>query len=62
MFAKQETLDKSIFYNPIKKVAGFVYPSIEKWYEDFKEEHSKKSTEEEQTETNKKEKDTLYLK
>ena len=62
MFAKQETLDKSIFYNPIKKVAGFVYPSIEKWYEDFKEENSKKSTEEEQTETNKKEKDTLYLK
>ncbi|MEO8532674.1 MAG: CvpA family protein [Flavobacterium sp.] len=36
-FAKKETLDKSIFYNPIKKVAAYVYPSIEKWYENFKE-------------------------
>lgn len=46
-FAKQETLDKSIFYNPIKKVAGFVYPSIEKWYEEFKENHVKKTSEKE---------------
>lgn len=42
-FAKKETLDKSIFYNPIKKVAAFVYPSIEKWYENFKESHSHKT-------------------
>jgi membrane protein required for colicin V production len=42
-FAKKETLDKSIFYNPVKKVAAFVYPSIEKWYESFKEEHAKDS-------------------
>ena len=42
-FAEKETLDNSIFYNPIKKVAGFVYPSLEKWYETFKEEHAKKS-------------------
>lgn len=53
MFAKQETLDKSIFYNPIKKVAGFVYPSIEKWYEEFKENHTEKSSETEKTETQK---------
>jgi len=52
-FAKQETLDKSIFYNPIKKVAGFVYPSIEKWYEEFKENHTKKSAEEEKSESGK---------
>ncbi|MFH6949675.1 CvpA family protein [Flavobacterium sp. FlaQc-51] len=52
-FAKKETLDKSIFYNPIKKVAAFVYPSIEKWYENFKEEHDKKSAEENKTETEK---------
>ena len=45
MLAKQETLDKSIFYNPIKKVAAFVYPSIEKWYDSFKEEHAKASEE-----------------
>ena len=39
-FAKKETLDRSIFYNPIKKVAAFVYPSIEKWYEILKEKHA----------------------
>ena len=32
-FAKKETLDKSIFYRPIQQTAGFIYPSIEKWYE-----------------------------
>jgi membrane protein required for colicin V production len=45
IFAKKETLDKSIFYNPVKKVAAFVYPSIEKWYDTFKEEHAKSSEE-----------------
>jgi membrane protein required for colicin V production len=35
-FAKKETLDKSIFYYPILKTAGFIYPSIEKWYEELK--------------------------
>ncbi|MFH6997674.1 CvpA family protein [Flavobacterium sp. FlaQc-57] len=54
MLAKKETLDKSIFYNPIKKVAAFVYPSIEKWYENFKEEHAKVS-EEKTKETSEKE-------
>jgi membrane protein required for colicin V production len=44
-FAKKETLDHSIFYNPVKKVAAFVYPSIEKWYETFKENHSEKTEE-----------------
>ncbi len=44
-FAKKETLDKSIFYNPVKKVAAFVYPSIEKWYEEFKESRAKDSEE-----------------
>ena len=36
VFAKKETLDKSIFYRPIQQSAGFIYPSIEKWYEDLK--------------------------
>lgn len=49
-FAKKETLDKSIFYNPIKKVAAFVYPSIEKWYETFKKDHSQKQDEKENSE------------
>lgn len=35
-FAKKETLDKSLFFRPIQKTAGFIYPSIEKWYEDLK--------------------------
>lgn len=48
-FAKKETLDKSIFYNPVKKVAAFVYPSIEKWYETFKEKQAEKSEEEKDT-------------
>lgn len=43
-FAKKETLDKSIFYNPVKKVAAFVYPSIEKWYENFKDNQSDNSS------------------
>lgn len=46
IFAKQETLDKSIFYNPIKKVAAYVYPTIEGWYETFKENHKKEAEEE----------------
>lgn len=36
-FAKKETLDKSLFYRPIQKVAGYIYPSIEKWYSELKE-------------------------
>jgi membrane protein required for colicin V production len=35
-FAKKETLDKSLFYRPIQKTAGFVFPSIEKWYDEIK--------------------------
>lgn len=31
--AKKETLDKSLFFNPIQKVSGFIFPSIEKWYD-----------------------------
>ena len=31
--AKKETLDKSIFFNPVQKTAGFIFPSIEKWYD-----------------------------
>lgn len=34
--AKKETLDKSIFYNPIQKTSGFMYPSIENWYDNLK--------------------------
>lgn len=35
-FAEKETLDNSLFFRPIQKTAGFIYPSIEKWYEELK--------------------------
>jgi membrane protein required for colicin V production len=37
MIAKEETLNKSLFYNPIQEVSKYIYPSLEKWYADFKE-------------------------
>lgn len=37
MIAKQETLNKSLFYNPIQEVSKYIYPSLAKWYSDFKE-------------------------
>jgi membrane protein required for colicin V production len=57
-FAKKETLDKSIFYNPVKKVAAFVYPSIEKWYEEYKESQADKPKEETEKEKTEKEETT----
>lgn len=36
MVAEQETLNNSMFYNPIKKVSEFVYPQIEEWYDEYK--------------------------
>ena len=34
--AKKETLDDSIFFYPIQKIAGFVFPSIKKGYDEMK--------------------------
>lgn len=34
--AKKETLDNSLFYNPIQKTAGFLYPSFGEWYTNLK--------------------------
>lgn len=34
--AKKETLDNSLFYNPIQKITGYLYPSIESWYDGLK--------------------------
>jgi membrane protein required for colicin V production len=34
--AKKETLDNSIFYNPIQEISRFMYPSLTKWYEEIK--------------------------
>ncbi|NRT14337.1 membrane protein required for colicin V production [Flavobacterium sp. 28A] len=40
MLIKAETLNNSMFYNPIQKTSRFVYPSLEKWYIDFKDKHT----------------------
>ena len=45
MLVKEETLNKSVFYNPIQEVATFMYPSLEKWYEEFKEKAKEKPEE-----------------
>ena len=37
-FADKETLDKSIFYHPVRKVSKFIYPSIEECFTVFKSE------------------------
>lgn len=36
ILAKKETLDKSLFFNPIQKTAGYIFPSIAKWYDGLK--------------------------
>lgn len=36
ILAKKETLDNSLFYNPIKKTAGYMYPSLKEWYSSLK--------------------------
>ncbi|MFT5252427.1 MAG: membrane protein required for colicin V production [Flavobacteriales bacterium] len=36
ILAKKETLDQSLFYNPIQKTTQLFYPSLEKWYGEFK--------------------------
>ncbi len=37
MLVKEETLNKSFFYQPVQEVSKFLYPSLEKWYEEVKE-------------------------
>ena len=33
---KEETLNNSMFYNPIQEVSKFIFPTLEEWYNDFK--------------------------
>ena len=35
-FADKTTIDKSLFYNPIQKIAAIIYPSVEEWYKEIK--------------------------
>lgn len=43
---KQETIDESILYSPTKEVAAFIYPELEKWYEELKELKAQKKSSE----------------
>ena len=36
MIASKETLDNSMFFNPIQDVAAFVYPSLTDLYNELK--------------------------
>jgi membrane protein required for colicin V production len=36
MIAKEKTLNNSLFYNPIQETSKYIYPSLEQWYNDFK--------------------------
>ena len=42
MLVKEETLNNSVFYHPIQAVSKFMYPTLEKWYEEFKEKAKEK--------------------
>jgi membrane protein required for colicin V production len=35
-FVAKSTIDNSYFFNPIKKTAEIIYPSIEEWYKEIK--------------------------
>ena len=37
LFAEKKTLDNSLFFNPIQKIASVLYPSIEGWFHELKE-------------------------
>ena len=46
MLVKEETLNSSVFYHPIQEVSKFMYPSLEKWYDEFKEQSKEKPEDE----------------
>lgn len=43
-FLSQETMDNSLFYNPIQKTSQLIFPSVQEWYEDFKMNDADKET------------------
>ena len=43
-FAKKETLDNMVFYRPVQKVAAFIFPSIEDFYDHLKAKATQKNT------------------
>ena len=37
ILVKEETLNESLFYQPVQEVSKFMSPNLEKWYEEVKE-------------------------
>jgi membrane protein required for colicin V production len=37
VLVKEETLNKSLFYQPVQEVSKFMSPNIAKWYDEVKE-------------------------
>lgn len=46
MLMKEETLNNSVLYHPIQEVSKAMYPTLEEWYEDFKEKEKEKPNKE----------------
>ena len=42
---KQETIDQSVFFNPIQEISGLVYPSLGEWYESLKKQTKREKEE-----------------
>jgi membrane protein required for colicin V production len=38
IFAEQKTLDDSLFFNPVLSVSNYIFPSLEEWFTEYKEE------------------------
>lgn len=44
ILVKKETLDNSVFYNPIQKTASYLFPSLKSWYRDLRKIESGQKT------------------
>lgn len=44
ILVKEETLDNSLFYNPIQETSKYIYPRVQTWYDDFKVKNEDKSS------------------
>ena len=42
MLVKQETLNQSLFYQPVQEVSKFILPNLGKWYDEVKERSQEK--------------------
>lgn len=45
LFTKKETLDKSLFFNPLVKISNIIFPVLEDWFAEYREESLKPDAE-----------------